>query len=288
MGAATTRHPAVAGQFYPRNPDRLVADIQSYSSRDITPIHAIGCVVPHAGYMYSGHVAGAVYSHLDLPSRCIILCPNHTGLGTPLSIMSEGEWETPLGKVPIDSRLAAQLKSNFSFLAEDSQAHRSEHAIEVQLPFLQQRIRNFTFVPIAVGTGRFEALEMLGNAVAEAITAHQERILIIASSDMNHYESDGITRQKDSLAIERVLALDPRGLYEVVNRRKISMCGYGPAVAMLTAARRLGATSAQLIKYATSGDISGDREMVVGYAGIAVIGKQQDAEKTTLEPDLAT
>ena len=280
MGAATIRHPAVAGQFYPRNPDRLVADIRSYSTRDITPIPAVGCVVPHAGYMYSGHVAGAVYSHLDLPSRCVILCPNHTGLGTPLSIMSEGQWETPLGKVTIDSALAAQLKSNFSFLTEDSQAHRSEHAIEVQLPFLQARIKNFTFVPIAVGTGRFEALEMLGNAVAEAVLAQQERIFIIASSDMNHYESDTITRQKDSLAIERVLALDPRGLYEVVNRRKISMCGYGPSVAMLTAALRLGATSAQLIKYATSGDISGDREMVVGYAGIAVLRKEQAAEKT--------
>jgi MEMO1 family protein len=284
MSATTTRHPAVAGQFYPRNPQRLVADIQSYSSIELSPVPAIGCVVPHAGYMYSGHVAGAVYSHLELTPRCIILCPNHTGLGTPLSIMSEGQWETPLGDIPIDTRLATQLKSNFSFLAEDMQAHRSEHAIEVQLPFLQTRIRQFSFVPIAVGTGRFEALEMLGNAIAEAIAAQQERVLIIASSDMNHYESDGITRQKDSLAIERVLALDARGLYEVVNRQKISMCGYGPAVAMLTAARRLGATSAELIKYATSGDISGDRDMVVGYAGIAVLRKQQAPEPPLSEP----
>lgn len=281
MGATTIRHPTVAGQFYPRNAQRLASDIQSYSSAETSPVSAIGCLVPHAGYMYSGHVAGAVYSHLQLPSRCVILCPNHTGLGTPLSIMSEGQWETPLGDVPIDTRLATQLKTNFSFLAEDSQAHRSEHAIEVQLPFLQTRIKNFTFVPIAVGTGRFEALEMLGNAIAEAIAPTQEPILIIASSDMNHYESDGITRQKDSLAIDRVLALDPRGLYEVVNRERISMCGYGPAVAMLTAARRLGATSAELVKYATSGDVSGDRDMVVGYAGIVVTRKQQASEQSS-------
>ena len=275
MVTTTIRHPAVAGQFYPRNPGRLTADIQSYTQKETSLIPALGCVVPHAGYMYSGHVAGAVFSRLELTHRCIILCPNHTGMGTPLSIMSEGLWETPLGNVPIDTTLATQLKANFSFLAEDSHAHRSEHAIEVQLPFLQKRLRTFSFVPIAVGTGRFEALEMLGNAIAEAITTQQERILIIASSDMNHYESDPITRQKDAVAIERVLALDPRGLYEEVNRQKISMCGYGPTVAMLTAAKRLGATSAELIKYATSGDISGDRDMVVGYAGIVISAKQQ-------------
>ncbi len=277
--ATITRHPAVAGQFYPRNADRLAADIQSYTRPEANLIPALGCVVPHAGYMYSGHVAGAVFSRLELPPRCIILCPNHTGMGTPLSIMSEGQWETPLGNVPIDARLAAELKTNFSFLSEDAHAHRSEHAIEVQLPFLQRRLGSFSFVPIAIGTGRFEALEMLGEAIAEAITAQHERILIIASSDMNHYESDRITRQKDAVAIERVLELDPRGLYEEVNRQKISMCGYGPTVAMLTAAKQLGANSAELIKYATSGDISGDRDMVVGYAGI-VIQAKQDATTT--------
>jgi MEMO1 family protein len=270
MAATTIRHPAVAGQFYPRDPDRLVADIKTYASPKTSPIAAIGCIVPHAGYMYSGHVAGAVFARLKLPARFVILCPNHTGMGTPLSVVSEGQWETPLGSVSIDSRLATGLKSNFSFLSEDTHAHRSEHAIEVQLPFLQARLGKFSFVPIAVGTGRFEALEMLGNAMAEVIAVQPEPVLMIASSDMNHYESDGITRQKDALAIQRILALDPRGLFDVVNQQKISMCGYGPAVSMLTAARRLGATSAELIKYATSADVSGDREMVVGYAGVAV------------------
>jgi len=272
MGAAIVRFPAVAGQFYPRNPERLVADVRSYALSQVAPIPAIGCIVPHAGYMYSGHVAGAVFARLQLPTRFVILCPNHTGMGTPLSVISEGQWQTPLGSVAVDSKLAAGLKSNFAFLTEDTHAHRSEHAIEVQLPFLQAQLEKFTFVPIAVGTGRFEALEMLGNAMAEVIADQQEPVLIIASSDMNHYESDGITRQKDALAIDRILALDPRGLFDTVNEQKISMCGYGPAVAMLTAARRLGATSAELIKYATSGDVSGDRDMVVGYAGIAVTG----------------
>jgi AmmeMemoRadiSam system protein B len=185
--------------------------------------------------------------------------------------MSEGEWETPLGNAVIDTRLANELKRHCSLLSEDTLAHRSEHATEVQLPFLQARSKDFTFVPIAVGTGRFEVLDALGRAIADTISAEQESILVIASSDMNHYESDSVTRQKDSKAIEKMLALDPWGLHEVVTTENISMCGFGPAVAMLTGAKRLGAKSAELIKYATSGDVSGDRDMVVGYAGIAVI-----------------
>ncbi|HEY7617965.1 MAG TPA: AmmeMemoRadiSam system protein B [Terriglobales bacterium] len=270
MATTMVRHPAVAGQFYPRDPHQLRAEIQSYDKAEGKPIAALGCIVPHAGYIYSGHVAGAVYARLELPKRCIVMCPNHTGRGTPLSIMSAGEWETPLGNVPIDSNLATDLKTRCPILSEDSQAHHSEHAAEVQLPFLQARLGQFSFVPIAVGTGRFEALEMLGRAIGETIALQKERVLVIASSDMNHYESDSITRQKDSQAIERILALDPRGLHEVVTMKNISMCGYGPTVAMLIAAKRLGAKSVELIKYATSGDISGDREMVVGYAGLAV------------------
>lgn len=271
MATATVRHPAVAGQFYPRNPEKLLDEIKSYVAVEAAPRPALGCVVPHAGYIYSGHVAGAVFANVDLPQRFIIMCPNHTGMGAALSIMSHGEWETPLGNVVLDSRLATDLKSRFSLLSEDTHAHLAEHAAEVQLPFLQAQVQNFTFVPIAIGTGRFEALETLGTAIAETISNAKERVLIIASSDMNHYESDTITREKDSRAIQRVLALDPRGLYDVVKNENISMCGFGPTVAMLTAAKRLGAKSAELIKYATSGDVSGDREMVVGYAGIMVL-----------------
>jgi AmmeMemoRadiSam system protein B len=220
--------------------------------------------------MYSGHVAGAVYARLELPDRFIILCPNHTGMGQPLAIMSEGDWDTPLGTCSIDTELAQELRERFQLLSEDPDAHRAEHALEVQLPFLQAQKPQFTFVPIAVGVGRYEPLAELGDALATVIGARKESVLIVASSDMNHYESDAVTRVKDGKAIERMLALDPKGLFEVIVNEDVSMCGYGPAVAMLTAANQLGAMSAELVKYATSGDISGDRDMVVGYAGIVV------------------
>jgi MEMO1 family protein len=270
MGAIV-RHPAVAGRFYPGDRDILLSDVQSYiSPLDEKPISALGCVVPHAGYIYSGQVAGAVYARLNIPRRCILMCPNHTGMGQPLSIMSQGAWETPLGKVSVDTEFASTLKERFPLLSEDPEAHRHEHAAEVQLPFLQARRSHFTFVPIALGTGRFENLEALGEAIAEVVAAQREQILIISSSDLNHYEPDSVTRVKDRKAIDRILALDPRGLYDVVMNENISMCGFGPTVAMLTACKRLGATSAELVKYATSGDVSGDRNMVVGYAGVLV------------------
>jgi hypothetical protein len=264
------RPPAVAGRFYPNNPETLLQEIRSYTRSPGEKLRALGCVVPHAGYMYSGHIAGAVYARLELPKRFIILCPNHTGIGQPLAIMSEGRWQTPLGEVRLDTALAGALKAEFPQLAEDVMAHRAEHALEVQLPFLQAQIGDFAFVPIAIGIGQFEVLEALGEAMARVIAAEKDRPLIVTSSDMNHYESDAITRVKDHKAIDKILALDARGLYDVVRREDISMCGYGPAVAMLTAAKRLGARAAQVIKYGTSGDISGDRDLVVGYAGIAV------------------
>ena len=271
MATTILRHPAVAGRFYPGNPDDLRAEAGGYlSPASSTPVRALGCIAPHAGYMYSGHVAGAVFARVEVPSRCIVLCPNHTGIGRALAIMSEGAWETPLGEIPIDAELAGALKRNCPALREDSAAHRAEHAAEVELPFLLLRQPSLRFVPIALGTGQFEALEQLGQALADVIAAQSDPVLIVASSDMNHYESDVVTRVKDHRAIERILSLDPRGLFDVVTQQDISMCGFGPAVAMLTAARRLGAKSAELVKYATSGDISGDRDMVVGYAGVVV------------------
>jgi AmmeMemoRadiSam system protein B len=266
------REPAVAGRFYPGDPDQLRADILTYTAPiDEPKLHAIGCIVPHAGYMYSGHVAGAVYERLELPHRYIILCPNHTGAGHPLALMQDGAWRTPLGDAPIDRKLADLLLAAFPLLNVDSYAHRTEHALEVQLPFLQVLVGNFQFVPIVIGTARLDVLRALGESIAKAIEGFGDRVMVIASSDMNHYENDANTRVKDRLAINRLLALDPLGLYEVVHQRGISMCGYGAAVAMLIAARRLGASGADLIRYATSGDISGDRDMVVGYAGIAVL-----------------
>jgi len=274
MATSTIRHPAVAGRFYPRDAEDLRTEACGYLDQSTvveeTPVRALGCIVPHAGYMYSGHVAGAVFGRMEIPSRCIVLCPNHTGMGKALAIMSEGAWETPLGGIAIDSELAAALKQRFPLLQEDLAAHRAEHAAEVELPFLQLRQPNLQFVPIALGTAQLEALTQLGHALADVIASQSDRILIVASSDMNHYESDIVTRAKDHRAIERILSLDALGLYDVVTQQDISMCGFGPAVAMLTAARRLGAKSAELVKYATSGDVSGDRDMVVGYAGVVV------------------
>lgn len=271
MAETAVRHPAVAGRFYPLDAETLRQEVRGFLSPPATtPISALGCIAPHAGYVYSGHVAGAVFSALQIPELCLVLCPNHTGMGRPLAIMSEGSWETPLGEVPIDGGFAAALKQLCPVLEEDSAAHRSEHAAEVELPFLQERQSKLRLVPIALGTRHFEILKQLGEAIAVAIAGQNAPVLILASSDMNHYESDALTRVKDHIAIEAILALDARALYDVITMQHISMCGFGPAVAMLTAARKLGATSAELVKYATSGDISGDRDMVVGYAGVIV------------------
>lgn len=264
------RYPAVAGRFYPGDCTALVQDLESYLSPPEVEKPALGCIVPHAGYIYSGPVAGAVYANIEVPHKCVVLCPNHTGRGRPLAIMSSGAWQTPLGSVEINSQLARNLKEEFPLMSEDSDAHRAEHAIEVQLPFLQKKRPHFTFVPIALGTAKFETLEKLGEALAQVVTRQNEPVLIVASSDMNHYESDAVTRVKDHKAVERILEFDTRGLYEVVTQQDVSMCGFGPAIVMLTAAKRLGAESAELIKYATSGDVSGDRDMVVGYAGVVV------------------
>jgi len=268
---ATIRVPAVAGRFYPGQAQALEQEIDSYTRAAGEKLNALGCMVPHAGYLYSGHVAGAVYARLELPRRFIIMCPNHTGRGEPLAVMSEGDWATPLGKARVDTALAQALKRDYDLLSEDAAAHLHEHALEVQLPFLQRLAPDFSFVPIAVGTSRYEVLEELGNAVAGVLAEAEEKVLIIASSDMNHYESDEITRIKDKRALQPILQLDPRGLFDVVMRQHVSMCGFGPAIVMLTAAKLRGATRAELIRYATSGDISGERDKVVGYAGVAVI-----------------
>ena len=274
MSTTVLRHPAVAGRFYPADPRDLRTEAQGYLSQStssaVATTKAIGCIAPHAGYMYSGHVAGAVFSQIEIPRLCVVMCPNHTGMGRALALMNEGSWQTPLGEVPIDAEFALALQQRFPALHNDPAAHRAEHAAEVELPFLQLRQPNLRIVPIALGTGQFEVLEQLGLALADVVAQQRDPVLIVASSDMNHYESDVVTRAKDHRAIERILTMDARGLFDVVTQQNVSMCGFGPAVVMLTAARQLGAKSAQLVKYATSGDVSGDREMVVGYAGVIV------------------
>jgi AmmeMemoRadiSam system protein B len=274
MPAPVVRHPAVAGRFYPAKPETLTRQLDQYLGPELVTADRIegslGCIVPHAGYMYSGHVAGAVFRRLPARSSYVILCPNHTGRGAPLAMVSKGEWLTPLGSIRVDSSLAQALRQACHLLLEDPEAHEDEHSLEVQLPFLQRHVGDFAFVPIAIGVSGFAALETLGHALAQALRPPGKPVLIIASSDMNHYEPDSVTRVKDRLAIEKILALDPAGLYDVLRREDISMCGYGPAIGMLTAAKDLGAQRAELVKYATSADTSGDRSAVVGYAGIIV------------------
>lgn len=269
------RPPAVAGTFYPSDPRELARQIDEFTRADAAApkIAARGCVVPHAGYIYSGHVAGAVYASIEIPARCILLGPRHYPRGESMAILSEGGFSTPFGEAQIDSALARQLVHACPRLREDAVAHEREHSLEVQIPFLQRLAGDFRFVPVVLATDRYPALEELGHAIARVVEAENqrgERVLVIASSDMNHYESDAITRVKDERAITRILALDPRGLYDTVRREQISMCGYAATVAMLVAVRELGATEARLVRYATSGDINGDREHVVGYAGIVI------------------
>jgi len=274
MEPTPQRSPAVAGRFYPRKRDALLRELDQYlepvSPDEMTIDSALGCVVPHAGYMYSGHVAGAVYRVLPKRSRYVVLGPNHWGRGAPLAMMSEGSWLTPLGQVPLDTELAHNMREKCPLLTEDAEAHSGEHSLEVQLPFLQRLSGEFTFVPVVIGLADYSLLELLGRAIADAIRRSADPVLMIASSDMNHYEPDGITREKDDKAIEKILQLDPVGLLEVIRNEDISMCGYAPTVTMLIAAKELGAREARLIRHATSADTGGDFDSVVGYAGIVI------------------
>jgi AmmeMemoRadiSam system protein B len=264
------RLPAVAGQFYPADPRELTRLIRKFSAEDpgVKKTRARACLVPHAGYIYSGGVAGAVFARMILPKQILVLGVRHSPIGEDLAILSEGAWRTPLGDAPVDETLAQRVKVACPGLREDSIAHSREHSLEVEIPFLQILDPGFSFVPVAVGTLRFEDLHELGMGVARVLKESQEEILVVTSSDMNHYEPDDATRIKDAKAIDRLTAVDARGLFEVCRKEKISMCGLGPAVMMLTAMKELGVESGEVVRYATSGDVNGDRDAVVGYAGM--------------------
>jgi len=264
------RLPAVAGRFYPSNPKELTALVREYSRPDPQhpPAMVKACLVPHAGYMYSGHVAGAALARVMLPEKIIVLGVRHYPRGEPAALLSSGAWRTPLGDAPIDEPIAAELGRACPLLREDSVAHSGEHSLEVQLPFLQVLAPGFSFVPVALGTLQFESLVSVGNAVARVLENSKDNVLLLTSSDLNHYEDEKTTRVKDQKAIDRLLAFDPRGLYNTCRNEEISMCGLGPAVAMLTALNALGAKKSVLVKHATSGEVSGDYDQVVGYAGM--------------------
>ena len=265
------RPPAVAGRFYPDDPDRLRAAVDSFlAGGEEEKIRARACLVPHAGYIYSGGVAGEVYRRMEIPVA------RDPARAAPFSARrSAGDsfrrrLANASGIGAHRSSLAEKIVRAFPLLREDAVAHSAEHSLEVQLPFLQRLVPSFAFVPIVIGPAHWEELEALGHALASVIAAEREPVLLIASSDMNHYESDAVTRVKDRKAIDPILALDPRKLFDTVREEKISMCGYAAAVAVLIAARELGATQAELVRYATSGEVNGDMQEVVGYAGIVI------------------
>jgi AmmeMemoRadiSam system protein B len=265
------REPAVAGRFYPSDPfelSKLIRECLTQKEVAARPMPGKACLVPHAGYGYSGPIAGAVLGKIRIPRKIIVLGVRHRPPGSPAAIVSRGLWRTPVGDARIDEGLAAALREACPVLKEDPLAHRREHSLEVQLPFLQILAPEFAFVPIALGRVGFETLVKVGEGIARVLAAAKEEVLLLTTSDLNHYEDDATTRLKDRMAIEQLLKMDARGLFEVCRENDISMCGLGPAVAMLTALRFIGADHAELIRYATSGERSGDRRAVVGYAGM--------------------
>lgn len=265
------RKPVVAGQFYPANPSTLRKELEALLKKDEEKKEALGLVSPHAGYIFSGGVAAACFSKIRLTETVVILGPNHTGLGAPFSIMVEGSWQTPLGNVEIDTPLAKRILKGSEYLEEDLKAHKSEHSIEVQLPFMQFFMPEVKIIPVVVSAADFKIYDKIGKAIAKAIKESKKDCLIIASSDMTHYQSQQKAQEDDKLAIQAILNLDGKELLRRVEKFNISMCGYGPTVCMLSATKELGARSARLIKYQTSGDAFGDYSSVVGYAGIMIV-----------------
>ena len=264
------RQPAVAGQFYPGSASALRAELNRLIAHSATKIHARGIMVPHAGYVYSGAIAGKAYGMIRIPPAALILGPNHHGAGEVAALYPAGEWLTPLGSLTIDSRLNELLLQHVPFVRKDTVAHRFEHSLEVQVPFLQLLRPEINCSALCIGHGEFEPLRRLGEGIADAIREYGEDVLIVASSDMTHYESAAEARRKDGMALEKVLDFDPRGLLEICRTQRISMCGAVTTAVMLVAAKALGGNRAELADYGTSGDVTGDNSQVVGYAAVIV------------------
>jgi len=264
------RRPVVSGRFYAEKKSLLRREIGGYTRRKKDRINALGVVSPHAGYVYSGSVAGEVFSSAKPKPAYVIIGPNHTGFGKPFGLDVERAWETPLGEVKTDRELAEAILRNCRHIEPDEVCHNYEHSIEVQLPFLQYLNKVFTFVPITISPASAEILEKIGSGIAGAVKELKRDVTVIASSDMTHYEPKESAEKKDRMVIEKMLALDAAGMLDVVDREDVSMCGFAPTAVMLSAAIGLGAKSAKLIKYGTSGDASGDYSAVVGYAGVII------------------
>ncbi|MGZ5487495.1 MAG: AmmeMemoRadiSam system protein B [Candidatus Aminicenantales bacterium] len=265
------RKPFVAGQFYPAGREKLRETIAGMIGPATAPKRSIALVAPHAGYIYSGPVAGAAFSSALIPGTCVILGPAHREIDSLFAIQARGSWETPLGVSPVDEALASRILAGCPLVEENDEAHRGEHSLEVELPFIQYFRADAAIVPISVShEARYADLETLGRALAGAIREDGREILVVASTDMSHYVSQKTAEKKDMMAIRKVLDLDPAGLYETVVSERISMCGFQPTTATLVASLALGASKAEVVRYHTSGETSGDYTQVVGYAGIRI------------------
>lgn len=267
---ANPREPAVAGAFYPGSAFELQNQLQGLVSVQERRHELLACIAPHAGYVYSGSVAGALYGHLNVPRRVVILGPNHTGRGEAIAVASHPKWRTPLGDVAVDLEFSQMLIESHASATLDDVAHRQEHSLEVQLPFLFARQPELQFVPICLGHLSLDECREFGRSLASLIVDLEEPVGIVASSDMSHYRSDGEARTLDRMAIDAALLRDPEALYETVHVNRITMCGVVPATVALAAANELGAGGAHLIAYATSGEVNGDLSAVVGYAGMCI------------------
>jgi AmmeMemoRadiSam system protein B len=212
-----------------------------------------------------------VYSKIIMPDTVILIGPNHVGMGRPISIMSSGIWEIPTGQLVIDDNIAKTIMQRADNVSNDEQAHYYEHSLEVQLPFIYHFNPKTKIVPITISTISFDECKQLGHTIASIIKDTAYPVVIVASTDMNHYENDDITRIKDKMALDKLLALDAEGLYHVVRSNRITMCGFIPTTVMLAALNELEAKTAKLVKYMTSGDVSGDYNRVVGYAGVIIV-----------------
>ncbi|MDD4953621.1 MAG: AmmeMemoRadiSam system protein B [Candidatus Omnitrophica bacterium] len=272
MTSSNIRRPQVAGQFYPSGSQELKEQIAGLVDKKTLRKNAIACILPHAGYMYSGRVAVQTISQVALKDKIVLLGPNHTGYGEEFSLMPSGTWQTPLGEARIDANLAKQILSGSKYLKPDNLAHMHEHSLEVELPILQFFKPGFTFVPISFLSGDIKKLKEIGREIALVLSQAEKKgsYLLIASSDMTHYERQEEAERKDKLAIQAILELDADKLAANIHKFQISMCGYAPVVVMIEAAKSLGAKKGRLVRYETSGDVTGDKTSVVGYAGIII------------------
>ena len=264
------RKPVVNGQFYPADKKKLTAAIGALIPQAASKISAKGLILPHAGYAYSGAVAAATVAKVLPKKRLIILGNNHSGLGTSFALWSEGEWETPFGSIKIDEKLAKTILERSDLIKSDCLAHVAEHSIEVQLPIVSYCFGEFQFVPIACRISSLEIYREVAEQLFEAVKNIKNEILMIATSDLTHYEPDSAARRKDSMLIESIINLDEGDMLKKIKKEDISACGEAPVAILISCLKKMGAKKSQVIRYQTSADTSGDATSVVGYAGIVI------------------